>query len=251
MPRPSDPGSRIPGGIPRDLETAYRANPTDARVWFNFAALAHNNGERVRAGVGFRRAVLCEPGFAAAFAQVMTAAAAESGPMKALRLAWRLACLVPTSAQNRALITQYLFELGQDRHVGPVGRMSLVLDPTAAGLYRLMALSASRLQDMPGAAILLTKALKVRPDWVDARLALAGARFALMDFEGVLRETERARESGPETGEGAMLRGRAFLALDQLEEARACFALAARLEPHRQPSIEVVSRTMNRSHFEF
>ncbi|MDG2286580.1 MAG: hypothetical protein P8N43_13785 [Alphaproteobacteria bacterium] len=169
----------------------------------------------------------------------------------ALRLAWRLACLVPVSAQNRALITQYLFELGRDRRVGPAGRMSLVLDPTAAGLYRLMALSASRLQDMPGAAVLLTKALKVRPDWVDARLALAGACFALMDFDGVLRETEKARESGSETAEGAMLRGRAFLALDQLEEARACFTLAARLEPYRLPSIEVVRRTMNRSHFEF
>jgi hypothetical protein len=90
-----------------------------------------------------------------------------------------------------------------------MGRMSLVLDPGSAGLYRLMALSASRSsQEMAIGAGLLKRALALQPSWVDARLALAGAWFALNDFEAVERELHQ-REGG-ETGEGTMLRGRAL-----------------------------------------
>jgi tetratricopeptide (TPR) repeat protein len=233
--------------IPVDLRAAFNENPLDPRVWFNLGAMAHNDGDGPRAINDFRRAVLSEPTYVLAKARVMTSTARRSGPAAALAMARHVACVVPTSAQNRALITQYHFELGHDRRVGAAGRVSLVLDPGAAGLYRLMALSASRSQKMAMAAGLLQRALALQPGWTDARLALAGAWFALNDHEAAVRELE-LHDAG-ETGEGAMLRGRALLALERLDEADASFARAAVLEPDRQESINIVRQTMDRSLF--
>ena len=129
-----------------------------------------------------------------------------------------------------------------------MGRMSLVLDPGSAGLYRLMALSASRSsKDMAIAAGLLKRALALQPSWVGARLALAAAWFALNDFEAAERELNQHKCG--ETGEGAMLYGRVLLALERPDEADAYFEMAARLEPDRLPSISIVRQTMDRSLF--
>jgi tetratricopeptide (TPR) repeat protein len=234
--------------FPADLHAAITENPLDPRVWFNYGAIAHNAGDSRKAFEGFRRAVLSGPGFAPAQAQVMVATAKRAGSAAALAMGWRLACVVPASAQNWALITQYLFELKNDQWVGAMGRLSLVLDPGSAGLYRLMALSASRSpQEMAIAACLLKRALVLQPSWVDAKLALASAWFALNNFEAVERELHQ-HESG-ETGEGTMLRGRASLALERLDEADAWFEMAARLEPDRRPSINIVRQTMDKSLF--
>ena len=234
--------------FPTNLHAAITENPLDPHVWFNYGAIAHNAGDGRKAFEAFRRAVLSGPGFAPAQAQVMVATAKRAGSAVALAMGWRLACVVPASAQNWALITQYLFELKNDQQVGVMGRMSLVLDPGSAGLYRLMALSASRSsQEMAIGAGLLKRALALQPSWVDARLALAGAWFALNDFEAVERELHQ-REGG-ETGEGTMLRGRALLALERFDEADAFFEMAVRLEPDRWPSINIVRQTMDRSLF--
>jgi tetratricopeptide (TPR) repeat protein len=236
-----------PAEIPAELRAAMMENPVDPRVWFNLGAIAHNAGNDQVATDGFRRAVLIEPGFAAAQAQLMTAAARCDGPAAGLAMATRLACVVPGSAQNRALITQYLFELGRDGEVAAAGAMSLVLDPAAAGLYRLMALSASRGQEMAVAAGLLKRALALRPDWVDARVALAGAWFALRKFEAATRELDCS--DAKQTGEGAMLRGRALWALDRRDEAETSFALAVGLEAANRQSIDIVRQTMDGSLF--
>jgi tetratricopeptide (TPR) repeat protein len=234
--------------FPVDLRAAITKNPLDPRVWFNYGAIAHNVGDSQKAFEGFRRAVLSRPDFAPAQAQVMVATAKRAGAAAALAMGWRLACIVPSSAQNWALITQYLFELKNDQQVGVMGRASLVLNPGSAGLYRLMALSASRLsKDMAIAAGLLKHALALQPSWVGARLALAGAWFALNDFEAVERELQQ-HECG-KTGEGAMLYGRVFLALERLDEANAYFEMAARLEPYRLPTINIVRQTMDGSLF--
>ncbi len=246
----SPPWETSPGEVPVDLKKAFEVAPFEAALWFNLGAIAHNVGDEEWAIRGFRRALLSDPIFAPAHAQIMVAAAKRQGPSRALTLARRLSRVVPASAQNRALITQYVFELGMDSEVGRAGRMSLVLDPAAAGLYRLMALSVSRLQDMSGASVHLRHALALRPDWTDARLALAGAWFALMDYQGVLRELDPDGSGAGETAEGAMLRGRALLELDRSGEAETSFAVAARMEPDRQLSVEIVRQTMGRSLFQ-
>jgi tetratricopeptide (TPR) repeat protein len=234
--------------FPADLRAAIIKNPLDPRVWFNYGAIAYNAGDSQKAFEGFRRAVLTGPGFAPAQAQVMVATAKRAGSAVALAMGWRLACVVPTSAQNWALITLYLYELKNDQRVSVMGRMSLVLDPGSAGLYRLMALSVSRSsKEMAIAAGLLKRALALQPSWVDARLALAGAWFALNDFEAAERELRQHECEG--TGEGAMLYGRVLLALERLEEADAYFEIAARLEPGRRPNINIVRQTMDRSLF--
>jgi tetratricopeptide (TPR) repeat protein len=234
--------------LPADLRAAITKNPLDPRVWFNYGAVAHNLGDSRKAFERFRRAVLSGPAFAPAQAQVMVATAKRVGSAGALAMGWRLACVVPASAQNWALITQYLFELKNDRRVGVMGRMSLVLGPGSAGLYRLMALSASRSsKDMAIAAGLLKRALALQPSWVGARLALAAAWFALNDFEAAERELNQHKCG--ETGEGAMLYGRVLLALERPDEADAYFEMAARLEPDRLPSISIVRQTMDRSLF--
>lgn len=233
--------------ISADLRAAMTENPVDPRVWFNLGAIAHNAGNNQEAADRFRRAVLSAPGFAPAQAQVMTATAKREGPAAGLAMAARLACVVPGSAQNRALTTQYLFELGRDDQVAAAGAMSLVLDPSAAGLYRLMALSASRRQEMTVAVGLLRRALALQPDWVDARLALAGAWFALRCFEAAARELDRS--GAKETGEGAMLLGRALWALERRDEAEVSFALAVRREVAHRQDIDIVRQTMDRSLF--
>jgi tetratricopeptide (TPR) repeat protein len=250
LPAKSPPWEISPGEVPAELKKAFEVSPFEAPLWFNLGAIAHNAGDEEWAIRGFRRALVSDPTFAPAHAQIMVAAAKRLGPSHALTLARRLSRVVPASAQNRALITQYVFELGRDGEVGREGRMSLVLDPGAAGLYRLMALSVSRLQDMSSASSYLKRALALRPGWTDARLALAGAWFALLDYPGVLRELDRDSSGASETAEGAMLRGRALLELDRPDEAEINFAVAARMEPERQLSIDIVRQTMGRSLFQ-
>lgn len=238
-----------PGTLPDEVKRAFLANPLDPRIWFNLGALAHNDGDGPAAMRGFRRALICEPAFAPAHGHLTVLVAKSAGPVAALNLAGRLAKTAPVSAQNRALVTQYLFEIGEDARVGTAGRASLVLDPTPAGLYRLMALSASRLQEMSEAARFLRRALMLRPDWTAARLALAGAWFALEDFQAVLRELDAALRHEADTAEAALLRGRALVALDRRDDAEQSFNTAIRIDPDRRFEVEMARRTMDASLF--
>jgi tetratricopeptide (TPR) repeat protein len=192
---------------------------------------------------------LCDPTFASAHGHLAVLTAKHEGPNAALVFAKRLSSVVPTSAQNYALMTQYLFKLGWDARVAEVGRKALVLDPAGAGVYRLMGLSASRLQKMTQAASLIRFALALRPDWIAARLALAGARFALEDFDAVLGELDQTLLWGGETSEGALLRGRALLALYRRDEADESFAATVRLDPERHLEVEIAQQTMDSTLF--
>jgi tetratricopeptide (TPR) repeat protein len=238
-----------PGTIPDEMKAAFRANPLDPRFWFNLGALAHNNNDASRAARGFRRALLCDPTFASAQGHLAVLTAKHEGPITALALAKRLSNVVPTSAQNYALTTQYLFDLGRDARVAAMGRKSLVLDPAGVGVYRLMGLSASRLQKMAQAANLIRFALALNPDWIAARLALAGARFALEDFNAVLGELDQTLLRGGETSEGALLRGRALMALDRRDEAEESFAATMRLDPERRFEVDIARQTMDATLF--
>jgi tetratricopeptide (TPR) repeat protein len=236
-----------PVAVPEEMKAEFRANPFNPVIWFNLGALAHNADDEAQAWRGFQRALLCEPAFTSAHGHMTIMTAKRNGPISALKAARRLSRIVPASAQVRALATQYLFEAGQDLQVEPAGRRALVLDPTSAGLYRLMALSASRLQEMPSAAGLLRRALILQPDWEAARLALAGAWFALEEFELLLSVLSPI---GPHIAEAAMLRGRAFLELGRRGEAEESFATAIRLDPARQFDVDMARRTMDVSLFE-
>lgn len=238
----------IAGAIERLREIA-RLAPLNPRSWFNLAAMHHNDGQLAGAATNFRRALLSDPGFAPALGHLALHDAEISGPAAGLKQARRLGFLVPHSAQARALSTRYLFELGRHAAVGAAARRALVLDPRPAGLYRLMGLSASRLQRIETAVTALRRALALQPDWADARLSLAGAKFTLGDFAGALEDASRALALGGDRAEAAFLRARAALALNRREEAEEYFAIAVAEEPGRELHAKVARLTVTLADF--
>lgn len=233
----------------KSLERAFRLAPTDAALLFNIAAVLHNDNRAELALTFFKRALLVDPGFVTSLAHTTMATARASGPAPALRLARYLGCLVPLSAQARALIAQYNFELERHALVPSLARRALVLDPSVAGLYRLIGLSQAILQDLEGAARGLALACVLQPDWADARLSLAGALLATTDFEGALRNAEDAAARGAYPAEAAFIGARACLALDRREEAEALFDKAIALEPSRQRAADIARLTVMRADF--
>jgi tetratricopeptide (TPR) repeat protein len=232
------------------LMEAFRVSPDDPDLSFNIAALQRNAGRHDRALDFFRRALILSPGFPTAFGHATMTMALVHGPGPALELARRLACLMPLSPQIRALKAQYSYQLGDHPKVPAAARRSLVLDPGAAGLYRLMGLSEARLQRTGVAATALRQACTLQPDWADARLSLAGARFALGDFEAAHEAASRALALGAHRGEAALLRARAALALNRTEEADEYLAIAVVEMPERALDAKVARLTMNRADFE-
>lgn len=232
------------------FEAASRLSPLNSGLLFNLGAAFYNAGQHAVADRFFRRALLCEPSFARAYGHIVILDAKTSGPAKALVHVRRLACLVPLSAQALALTTQYLFELERHEVVGSSARRSLVIEPTTAGLYRLMGLNASRLQQIEAASTALVRACVLQPNWADARLALAGAKFARHDFHGVVAEATIAIALGGYQAEAAFWQARASLALNRVGDADKYFASAVALEPKRQVPASIARLTMNQSDFQ-
>lgn len=237
------------------LEGAFRlasASP-EAReapdLAFNLAAIHHNAGRQDLALGFFKRALILAPGFLKAFGHATTSTAQRRGPGPALKLARRLARLAPLSPQVRALATQYTYELGDHAAVPALARAALVLEPGAAGLYRLMGLSASRLQRIEAATTALQRACALQPNWADARLALAGATFAQRDFEGCLAEASHALALGGDRAEATFLQARAALALNRVEDADTFFAIAVAEEPARALDARIARLTLSRADF--
>jgi tetratricopeptide (TPR) repeat protein len=241
-------GGEIAAGIGR-LGDIARLAPTAPEAWFNLAATLHNDGQRGGAARNFRRALLSDPGFVPALAHLTRHEAEASGPGAGLAQAWRLTTLVPFSAQALALTTQYLFELDRHEAAGEAARRSLVLEPIAAGLYRLMGLGAARLQRIETAETALRRACALQPHWADARLALAGAKFTRGDFEGCLREATRALADGGYRAEATFLQARAALALNRVEDADTFFAIAVAEEPARALDARIARLTLSRADF--
>ena len=239
----------VAGAIER-LRDITRLAPMSPRAWFNLAATFHNDGQRANASRDFRRALLADPSFAPALGHVALHDAEASGPDAGLKHARRLHHLLPLSAQALALSAQFLFELARHEKVGPAAQRSLVLAPAPAGLYRLMGLSASRLQRTEIAAKALGRACALQPEWADARLSFAGAKFALGDFESALEEASRAGSLGADRGEAVFLRARAALALSRTEEADELFAIAVTEDPARERDAKIARLTVTRADFE-
>jgi len=232
------------------FKDAHCLDPFNSGLLFNLAAVMHNIGQHEAADRHFRRAMLCDPTFARAYGHIVALDAKTSGPASAHTHIRRLVCLVPLSSQTLALATQYLFELGRHEAVRSAAHRSLVIEPRAAGLCRLMGLSASHLQHIEDASIALSRASMLQPNWADARLALAGAKFARHDFEGALHEATTAVTLGGYQAEGAFWQARASLALHRIDDADRYFASAVALEPIRQVSAGIARLTLNQWDFQ-
>ena len=160
------------------FEEAHKIQPANPGLIFNLAACEHNVGQHASASRNFKKTLICDPTFGRALGQVVTFTAKNLGPARALLQVRWLACLAPLSAQTLALNALYLFELKRHEAVTPAARRSLVCEPSTAGNYRLMGLSASALQQMDTSSTALERACILQPGWANAHLALAGTKFA-------------------------------------------------------------------------
>lgn len=227
------------------FEEAHKLQPSNPGLIFNLAACEHNIGQHASASRNFKKTLICDPTFGRALGQVVTFTAKNSDPARALLQVRWLACLVPLSAQARALNTLYLFELKRHEAVAPAARRSLVCEPSAAGTYRLMGLSASVLQQLDTSSTALERACILQPSWANAHLALAGVKFAQRDFQRALAEATTAVALGAYPAEGAFWQARAALALNRVGDADEYFAKAVSLEPQRQVSARIARLTLN------
>lgn len=234
----------MPARISNQLREALRSNPLDPVALFNQGAVYHNAGEAMRAGGLFRRAVIVNPRFVTAVGHLVRHRAAADGPATGMAiLSWML-CLVPLSGQVRALACQYQFELDHFEFSARAGMRALMVDPANPGVCRLLGLSFASLQLMPEAEMSLARSCVILPDWTDALLAWAGARFAINDNIGAIEAAQRAQLAGGDEVECLLLIARATLALDRRGDAEALLDQVVAMDRSRAREVEIAKLTM-------
>jgi len=197
-----DRGERLEReGRGNEAEPLYRrildANPENYTILVKMGTLLQGSGRRNEAKKHFASARDLNPAFTHAHFN-LASMALEDGDIRGAEAGFRrVVALDPDHGDARLHLAR--LAIGAQRFAEAEAQLKAVeaLDPEEPNLSFLRGLMAAGRGDMKSAASGFEEALRRRPDYGDAALNLAAARFALGEIDPAVRAYRRAIELDP------------------------------------------------------